>query len=73
LMSKTKHKYNNEDDYGSDEAPRRNSDRIKQKRLDRALKTKNIDELLQLDDDGEELEDVNVYVNKDPWFEDETS
>lgn len=71
-MSKTKHKYNTEEDYGNDEAPRRNGDRIKQKRLDRALKTKNIDELMQLDDDGEEPQ-YDVYVNKDHWVEDETS
>lgn len=69
-MSKTKHKYNNEDDYGNDEIPlRRDEDRRKQKRFERALKTKNIEELIELDDDGEEPE-FFLYENKDAIIED---
>jgi hypothetical protein len=51
-MSKTKHKYKVEDDYDDDgQSTKSNTDRHKQKRLNRALKTKNINELMELDDD----------------------
>lgn len=53
-MSKTKHKYNVEEEYGLDgeDSSRKEQDRHKQKRIERALKTKNIDELVNLEDEG---------------------
>ncbi len=50
-MSKTKQKYNRENDYGVDETPEKEVDRRKQKRFERALKTKNIDDILALEED----------------------
>lgn len=58
-MSKTRHKYNNDDDYALDGGTilRKEQDRRKQKRIERALRTKNIDELEQIENDGYDLDE----------------
>ena len=56
-MSKTKHRHNKDDNYGNDEVVEvKRINRIKQKRIDRALRTKNIDELMALDDEHDDIE-----------------
>jgi len=68
-MSKTKHKFHADDDGdGVVQTRKPGSNRIKDKRLDRALKTKNIDELIDLDDEGLDPEDVGSPW-ADPWLD----
>ena len=61
-MSKTKHKYKVDDDYDDEGiASKPIGNRYKQKRLERALKTKNIDELMDLDDDYHDTDPHHGY------------
>lgn len=69
-MSKTRHKHNSKDRAYDDEeiVSSRKEDRRKQKRIDRALRTKNISDLVELDDEGDEYDD---YVVEHWWSEDD--
>lgn len=69
-MSKTKkHKHNIDDVYGNDEVVEvKRINRSKQKRFDRALRTKNIDELMALEDEHDDIyaDDIlNYQVESD--------
>jgi hypothetical protein len=69
-MSKSnKHKYKVEDDFDDDGyVVKPNGNRHKQKRIDRALKTKNIDELMNIDDEGLDPIDIEYdYGEEDAW------
>lgn len=59
-MSKSRHNKNfnyfdEEDDFNGNKFRQEHRDRRKQKRMKRALKTKNIDELIRCDDDELEV------------------
>lgn len=62
-MSKSKHKYREDATYDDGVEERKPSNnRHKEKRLDRALRTKNISELIELDDEGLDPIDIEDEV-----------
>jgi hypothetical protein len=70
-MSKTKKRFNEYDDEQEGGFITNHSEHLKEKRLQSAIKTKNIDDLLKLED---ELEDYEYYDyenddNSDDWEE----
>jgi hypothetical protein len=68
-MSKTKHRHNREEFYGNDEeVVTKKVDRSKQKRIDRALRTKNIDELMGLDDEDDDVEYQDLLPGYQPYY-----
>lgn len=72
-MGKTKHKYREDDDDGV-VGKKPSSNRHREKRLDKALRTKNVDELMQLDDDFNDdepevslVDRMRHYEAEDDW------
>lgn len=67
-MGKTKKRYNDWDDDDEEENFNTNhSQHLKEKRLDAAIKSKNVDKLLELEEDFGEIDEYNTDYYEDDY------